>query len=90
MGDYRASNGSAFTDDDVERWAQEAEAGFVGAVFGDSSPGSPAGGRPVTVGSDARPFTFRLDAARRAKLDVIARERAVSVSQLVRDLIDAL
>ena len=30
---YTAANGTAFTDDDLERWAQEAEAGFPGATF---------------------------------------------------------
>jgi DNA polymerase II large subunit len=42
------------------------------------------------VGSQARPFTLRLDAVRRAKLDEVARERNITPSQLMRDLIDAL
>ncbi|WP_277818480.1 hypothetical protein [Cellulosimicrobium arenosum] len=42
------------------------------------------------MGAKARPFTLRLDGARRAKLDEVARERHTTPSQLVRDLIDAL
>lgn len=84
MGEYVAADGTKFTDADIERWAAEAEAGFPGAVFGPSSPG-----RPVSVGVDARPVTIRLDAARRLKLEEMARRSNVSVSQYVRDLIDA-
>lgn len=43
-----------------------------------------------TVGTDAKPFTLRLDARRRAKLDKIAQERHITASQLVRGLIDSL
>ena len=85
MTQYTAANGTAFTNEDLEAWATEAENGFPGARFGASSPG-----RPVSVGDDARPLTVRLDAARRAKLKEIAQEKHTSVSQLVRDLIDAL
>lgn len=90
MGTYRTPQGQTFTDRDVERWGREAEAGFPGATFGKSSAGRPVGGRPVTVGEDARPFTLRLDAKRRAKLNGAAKERSVTISQLVRDLIDSL
>ncbi|MFV0373956.1 hypothetical protein [Microbacterium sp.] len=47
-------------------------------------------GRPISVGAQARPFTLRLDAVRRAKLDEAARERHTTPSQLMRELIDAL
>lgn len=82
---YTAANGTVYTDEDIERWAQEAEDGFPGATFGPSIPG-----RPISVGADAKPFTLRLDARRRAKLDKLAQERHTTASQLVRGLIDAL
>ncbi|GAA4172619.1 hypothetical protein GCM10022287_13730 [Gryllotalpicola koreensis] len=41
------------------------------------------------VGAQARPFTLRLDAARRAKLDEVAHERHTTPSQLMRELIDS-
>ena len=85
MTRYTAANGRTFTDEDLEAWATDAEKGFPNARFGASSPG-----RPVSVGDDARPLTVRLDAARRAKLKEVAQEKNTSVSQLVRDLIDAL
>lgn len=90
MAEYAAADGTKFTDEDVERWAAEAEAGFPGWKFGPSTPGPPRPGRPVSVGEDARPFTLRLDMARRAKLEEAAAERHVTMSQLVRSLIDAL
>lgn len=84
-GQHEADHRAEFTEDDLERWADEAERGFPGATFGKSTPG-----RPVSVGHDARPFTLRLDHARRSKLDQIARQRHTTSSQLVRDLIDDL
>lgn len=44
----------------------------------------------MSVGADVRPVTVRLDAARRAKLEELARANDISVSQAVRELIDAL
>ncbi|WP_316670426.1 CopG family transcriptional regulator [uncultured Propionibacterium sp.] len=87
MGEYSDVTGTRFTDEDIERWAAEAESeeGYTGKHLGPSVPG-----RPVSVGARARPFTLRLDAARRAKLDEVARERRVTPSQLMRDLIDSL
>lgn len=87
MARYSDVNGVPFTDDDVERWAADAESekGYTGKHLGPSVPG-----RPISVGAQARPFTLRLDAARRAKLDEAAQERRTTPSQLVRDLIDAL
>jgi predicted transcriptional regulator len=90
MAEYTARNGTKYTDEDIERWAAEAEAGFPGVKFGPSSAGPPTSGRPITVGEQARPFTLRLDVARRAKLDQVAQQRHLTASQLVRDLIDAL
>ena len=85
MGEYTDVNGTPFTDEDIERWGTEAEAGYPGWKFGTSVPG-----RPISVGRDAKPFTLRLDADRRAKLDAAARSRHTTASQLVRKLIDAL
>lgn len=87
MGKYTDVTGTAFTDEDIERWAADAESeeGYQGGHLGPSRPG-----RPVSVGAKARPFTLRLDAARRAKLDEAARARQLTPSQLMRELIDAL
>lgn len=87
MGKYVAADGTTFTEDDIERWAADAESerGYVGGHLGPAVPG-----RPVSVGEKARPFTLRLDAARRAKLNEAAQERHITPSQLMRDLIDAL
>ncbi|GAB3048960.1 hypothetical protein GCM10027079_12570 [Sediminivirga luteola] len=87
MGKYTAADGVEFTDEDIERWAAEAESeeGYQGGHLG-----PPRRGRPISVGADARPFTLRLDAHRRAKLEQIAKERHTSASELVRELIDTL
>jgi len=87
MSKYSDVNGTPFTDEDIEQWAAEAESeqGYTGGHVGPSVPG-----RPISVGAQARPFTLRLDAARRAKLDEAARERHTTPSQLMRELIDAL
>ncbi len=87
MGKYTDVKGVPFTDEDIERWAAEAESeqGYTGKHVGPSVPG-----RPISVGARARPFTLRLDAARRAKLDEIAQARHTTPSQLMRELIDAL
>ena len=87
MGEYSDVNGVPFTEGDIERWAAEAEseAGYTGKHLGPSVPG-----RPISVGAQARPFTLRLDAARRAKLNEAAQERHITPSQLMRELIDAL
>jgi len=90
MAEYTASNGTKFTDADIERWAAQAEAGYAGWEFGQWTPGPPTSGRPVSVGAQARPVTIRLDAIRRARLRAEARERGITVSQLIRNLIDAL
>ena len=87
MSTYIDVNGVAFTDEDIERWAaqNESEQGYTGKHLGPSGPG-----RPISVGAQARPFTLRLDAARRAKLDEVAQRRQTTPSQLMRDLIDTL
>lgn len=87
MSEYTDVNGTPFTDEDIERWAAEAESerGYAGKHLTPSVPG-----RPISVGAQARPFTLRLDAARRAKLDEVAQERHTTPSQLMRELIDTL
>jgi len=87
MAKYIATNGTTFTDEDIERWAAEAESeqGYTGDHIGPAVPG-----RPVSVGAEAKPFTLRLDAYRRAKLNEIAEQRHITPSELMRDLIDAL
>ncbi|WP_130875482.1 CopG family transcriptional regulator [[Pseudopropionibacterium] massiliense] len=87
MSTHTDVNGTSFTEQDIERWAAEAESeqGYTGKHLGPSIPG-----RPISVGAQARPFTLRLDAARRAKLGEVARERNMTPSQLMRELIDAL
>ncbi len=83
--EYTDVNGTPFTEADIERWAAETEQGYAGKHLGPSAPG-----RPISVGAQAKPFTLRLDAARRAKLDDAAQARHITPSQLMRDLIDAL
>lgn len=87
MREYSDVNGVRFTDEDIEQWADEAESeqGYKGKHLGPPTPG-----RPISVGAQARPFTLRLDAARRAKLDEAAKQRHTTPSQLMRELIDAL
>ena len=87
MSKHTDVSGMPFTDDDIERWAADAESeqGYAGRHLGPSAPG-----RPISVGAQARPFTLRLDAARRAKLDEAAQARHTTPSQLMRELIDAL
>lgn len=87
MEKYTAINGTVFTEEDIERWAATAEyhEGYTGEHLGPAVPV-----RPVSVGKAARPFTLRLDANRRAKLDKVAKERHITVSELMRDLVDEL
>ncbi len=85
METYTSADGTTFTSAELEQWAREAEAGFPQAEFGPATPG-----RPVSVGEDARPLTFRLDARRRAKLVALAAQQHKNVSQVLRDLIDAV
>jgi predicted transcriptional regulator len=84
---YTSSTGTTFTDDDVERWAEDAERG----VFGGKPGRYATPGRPLSVGDEtAEPFSIRLDAPRRAKIEHAASERNTTAAQIVRDLIDAM
>ena len=84
---YTDVNGIEFTDEDIERWADETESpqGYTGKHVGPSRPG-----RPISVGIAARPYSIRLDQQRRTKLTEFARVRNVSPSQIIRELIDEL
>ena len=83
----KAANGTRFTDEDIEKWAAEAKSaqGYTGGHLGSS-----ASGRPISVGTEAKPVTFRLGANRCSKLDWLARERHTTPSDLIRGLIDSL
>lgn len=85
MAKETTTNNVPLTEADIEQWGREAEAGFPGWEFG-----KPVAGRPISVGREAKPFTLRLDADRRTKLDEIAHSRHITPSQLMRDLIDTL
>lgn len=85
MATYTDVNGTPFNDEDIERWAKETEQGYTGNHLAPPVPG-----RPISVGADARPFTLRLDSARRDKLNDAAKRRHTTPSQVVRDLIDSL
>ena len=87
MKTYTAADGTQFTEQDIEEWAAEAESecGYAGGHLGPS-----VSGRPVSVGAQAKPFTVRLDANRRAKLERVAKEQDVTPSDLLRGLIDTL
>lgn len=85
MANPQNSGSASFSEEDIERWGVEAGDGLAGWEFGKS-----VAGRPISVGSNARPFTLRLDADRRSKLTEIAKQRHITTSQLMRDLIDAL
>ncbi|CAM2816297.1 hypothetical protein ACSL103130_03600 [Actinomyces slackii] len=87
MSRYTAANGTEFSDEDIERWARQAESE---QSYGGSHLGRAVPGRPISVGHEARPFTLRLDAARRAKLDHAAQQQHTTPSQVLRDLIDTL
>ena len=65
MATYTSADGSTFTDEDLERWGNEAE---NGVPYDGRHLGSSAAGRPISAGVGAKPFTLRLDRARRAKL----------------------
>lgn len=74
MGQNTGDHSGAFTDDDLEKWGAQAESaqGYTGDHIGPDHVG-----RPVSIGEEVRPFTFRVDAARRAKLVRVAAERAI-------------
>ena len=81
---WTASNGTTFTDADIETWAADIEAGHL-----PGTPGPITRGRPLAVGAEpAAPVTIRLDRARRDKLTRLAAGRHISKSQVIRELLD--
>ncbi|MDR2114217.1 MAG: hypothetical protein LBO75_02940 [Bifidobacteriaceae bacterium] len=82
---HTASDGTALTEELLDKLEAEIETGQCGG-----SPGPVHHGRPLAVGSDAAsPVTVRLDSARREKLRGLAARRHVSQAQVLRDLLDA-
>ena len=65
MATYKSADGATFTDEDLERWGNEAE---NGVPYDGKHLGLPVSGRPISVGVGAKPFTPRLDRSRRAQL----------------------
>jgi len=82
---YNAADGSTFSEADVERWAESAEAGFPGARFG-----KPRAGRPSTLGDDVKRITVRLNGRQREQLAARARAEHTSVSEVLRHLVDGV
>ena len=70
MSEHTGINGTPLDDEDIERWAAEAESeqGYTGGHLGPA-----VAGRPISVGVQACHCPLRLDAARRAKLDEVAK-----------------
>lgn len=75
MGKDTGVNGEAFTDNDLDAWAAQAESpeGYSGGHIGPAQTGGPVG-----IGAQVRAFTFRMDADRRAKFNRVAAERSAS------------
>lgn len=71
MATYTSTDGATFTDEDLERWGNEAE---NGAPYGGKHLGSSVVRRPISVGVGAKPFTLRLDRSRRVKLGEVSYE----------------
>ena len=81
MAEYIAANGTVFTDEDIERWAEEAEAGWLGIEFGPLVPGP-----PVKDGEKPRPFTKLFCYLRYLKVRKIVRKMNDTESQEERNL----
>jgi len=76
MATYTAVNGTLFTDDDLERWADDIERGVL--------PGEPG---PITDGPMLN--VVPLDDAHRAKAEELAEQRGLSIGEFMCQLIDA-
>lgn len=84
---YIAENGTLITDDMVDQWASEAEAGFPGAQI-DTFTGHP---EDVHTPTTMTPHTIRTSAALWNLIEVEARRRGMSTSAWTRQaLADAL
>jgi predicted transcriptional regulator len=80
------SGGIPVTEEMIDNWAEAAERGEL-----PGEPGPVRRGRPFSVGSSesAEVVSFRLDSARKAKLERLAKERETDRSEVIRQLIDA-
>lgn len=79
MTDYIASTGEHFTDDDLERWAQDADKGFPNAIF-EPTP-------PRQWEHEAQPMTsktFRAPTSLWALVEQKAKEENLTTSDFVR------
>ena len=85
--DVVAFGGRVISGAELDALFERAESG--GELAG--GPGLVRVGRPLSVGCEtAVPFSIRLDSSRRSKIEVRAKERGTSASQVVRELIDAM
>ena len=71
MATYTSAYGAMITDEDLERWENEAE---DGVPYDGKHLGSSVAGRPISVGVGAKPFTLRPDRSRRTKLGEVSYE----------------
>jgi len=84
MDDVIAHDGTVVTQQMLDEWFEQAEAGELPGTPGPTHPG-----RPLSIGDEAAtPLTVRLDGARRRKLEHLAKTRRVSKAQVMRDLLD--
>ena len=63
MATYKSADGATFTDEDLERWGNEAE---TDVPYSGRHLGSSVSGRPISVGVGAKPFILCLDRSRRS------------------------
>ncbi|MGB4777753.1 hypothetical protein [Microbacterium sp.] len=78
MSTYTDVNGVAFTDSDVERWADEADAGFPNSILTRDAP--------VWVKTEPmETHSVRVPAALWAQVTEIARQRNMSTSEYARE-----
>jgi hypothetical protein len=84
-GRHVAHDGTVLTDELLDQWGDQIEAGEY--------PGTAVPvrrGRPLAIGAEAAsPVTVWLDRARRDKLRLMAERRHVSQAEVLRDLLDA-
>jgi len=84
MSDVIASDGTVVTRQMLDDWSEQSETGNL-----PGRPGPIRPGRPLGIGDEvATPVTVRLDAARRRKLEQLAKTSQVSKAQIMRDLLD--
>ncbi|WOQ16714.1 toxin-antitoxin system protein [Raineyella sp. W15-4] len=85
MNDYGIHpDGRPVTDVDVERWADEAEAGFPGETFGPARRGP---GRPPAARPRVRRVQVRVDADTYQQISEAVARRGETVSQYLLRLV---